>query len=336
MRWKWKWILIPLLVYAVTASGGTIFHHYRRAKIARMFETAKREHLPLLVTHNRGRTCFTYRLHSLDGEVVGLDPGNQWPIKPPSVSEDGRTVYYWTMIGTEPEIHLWSFSLPEDRPSLVAKSDLTEMFDPKEKKGSEILGPPWRLEGDGEAFSLLNVATGERKSLDLDGEAPWERSGTTGYARYDFGYSPSGNRLFCLDRSIEWMYDVGLDEWSEVTKATTSDVLFVGSRDGALKAKVSERSPSTLGTKYDTDFIDTRTGATIRMVKDGACLFVGKRFTACIQYPSTASGIILKGRFVVRIFDMENGWEEHQIVLNDKANFHLPRQLGFDVALLEP
>jgi len=335
MRWKWKWILIPLLVYAITASGGTIFHHYRRAKIARMFETAKREHLPLLVTHTEVRTWFTYRLHSLDGESVGLDPGNQWPIKPPAVSEDGRTVYYWTMIATEPKIHLWRFSIPDDRPVLVAKCDLMEMFDPQEKKGSEILGPPWRLEGDGEALSLLNVATGERKSLDLDGEAPWERSGT-GYARYDFGYSPSGNRLFCLDRSIEWMYDVGLDEWSEVTKATTSDVLFVGSRDGALKAKVSERNPSTAGTKYDTDFIDTRTGATIRTVKDAACLCIGKRFAACIQYPSTASGIILKGRFVVRIFDMENGWTEQQVVLDEKGWVWPPRLWGFEVALLEP
>jgi len=336
MRWKWKWILIPLLVYAVTASGGTIFHHYRRAKIARMFETAKREHLPLLVTHTEVRTWFTYRLHSLDGESVGLDPGNQWPIRPQGVSEDGCTVYYWTMIGTEPKIHLWRFSIPDDRPVLVAKCDLMEMFDPQEKKGSEILQAPWRLEGDGEALSLLNVATGERKELDLEGGAPWEGAGANPNSLYHFWYSPSGV-LFAFDRKNAWSYDIGLDKWSEVVKAKTTQELFVASANGEIAAMASAAALSSPRSGYDTDFIDSRTGRVIRTVNDAACLSVGERWAACLQFRRTLPvSLWKKGPYTLRIFDMQNGWEEHQIVLNERAHLALYMQWGFDVALLEP
>jgi len=331
-------IIIPVLVYLAVTLAGFAFHTWRHHRIEAIYEEARINGLPVVVSHYGDRAYLNWRIHSMYGETVGLSPDNDWPF-PGFTASNGSTVLYLDLILTRPNNYYYEFTVPEDVPGIVYQHTRRDPFRLSEMTGSTGINLPWRIYGDGERASMINDLSGETVPLPLQSKAPWEEPYQNfEMDRFDTWFSGEAGMLFIQIYQGVWRYDIANDEWLKLSDITTSHFHYIVSQDGTIAAVVSkDRDQNFRVTSINTDFIDTRSGEVIRSIPDVNCLGMGNRWAACLNYPVNADQFdITIDPLVFTIYDLENEQISCELILNDHICLFAPLSSAFELLIIEP
>ena len=331
-------IILPVLVYLVITMAGFSFHAWRHHRIEVIFEEARINGLPVVVSHYGDRPYLNWRIHSMNGETAGLSPDNDWPF-PGFTSNYGSTVLYLDLIPTRPNNYYYEFSVPEDVPGIVYQHTRRDPFRLSKMTGSTGINLPWQIYGDGERASMINDLSGETVPLPLQSKAPWEEPYQDfDMDRFNTWFSAEAGMLFIRDYQSVWRYDVANDEWLKLADITTNRFHYLVSQDGTIAAAVSlNRDQNYRVNSISTDFIDTRKGDVIRTIQDVNCLGIGNRWAICLNYPVNVDQYFrTTDPLVFTIYNLEDESEHYELVLNDHICLFAPLSSAFELLLIEP
>lgn len=330
-------IVIPLLIYLVVTIYGCVFHAWRHHRIGVIYEEARRNDLAMVATHFGTRTFLPWRIHSISGESAGLSPDNRRPMPGMSAAR-GETILYVNLRLTQPMLHYYEFSIPEDHPRPVDRQPFAPALGigiPK-STGSSPINPPWRITVVGEQVSLSNGITGENVILQLAEPAPWDDPDQEFNAYMSSAhYADAGNMLFIADLSSVWGYDLEKDSWTKLFDLTNALGRFEVNSIATLIARISV-DPQALPL-VSTDFISVASGETILSLQDTWCLHIGKRWAVCLNYPVRTNQYGTNtDPLVFTLYDMQNDWESYELVLDDTSRGIYPHNANFEILLIEP
>lgn len=314
--------LLPVLALVISVAAGWISADKRMNRVENFIQASFDKDEPVIVSWDPDRLEWPVRLTNLNGDSVNLgtvNVGSNWMDTTLIQTGDNR-ILFWYYARNKRWVELWEIQLPSGKPLHISTwdraehvSETTDSFLRGYRYGVSNRSSQFQLEViDGDVFlrdSLNNTSTPVFETW-----FPfWDSGERTIQEQLMYSIPSSGNKIFLTPfeydeeagERIFWKYDIENDNWEEWLTWTSAPSIVLNP-EGTVAALTGARTPTVPNI---IEFLDVETKEILHRERNASSPVLGDRWAVCYDESGSGSPKLI-------VFDMENEWEQHDIMLS--------------------